>query len=153
LVANEYPSLLSNTIFFVELQAVVDIVVGRLVSPRGIGVSIDHGVVHPAPLSGHRVNDLVPVRTTIDLSAFVSQMDESKLEKVKIQLFLTDLDGWAAVSGFLNLPGAQKPFTNWLDAARTRLAAKINRDGNTPQTLAAAQKLMREAAKGESASP
>jgi hypothetical protein len=81
------------------------------------------------------------------LAVVMSQMDASKLTQVKIELFLTDIDGWQSVDSFLNPPeSAKKPFSrNWLDAERAKLQAKILRDGYTPEHLSEAVALMKKA--------
>jgi len=84
---------------------------------------------------------------SVTLSVVLSQMDPEKLSKVKIDLFLTDLDGWTAVSNFLNQPPPKKPFANWLATERAALAARIARDGYTPALLSEVQKLMNQATK------
>ena len=79
------------------------------------------------------------------LKALIAQIDPAKLEQARVQLFLTDITAWSALADFLGQSTPMKPFANWRAAARARLAAKIKRDGYSPEALAEAQHLMREA--------
>jgi hypothetical protein len=77
-----------------------------------------------------------------------AQLDGGKWAQVKVDLFLSDIAGWEAVTDFLTPPGSpKKTFSvDWLDAARAKLQAKILRDGYTPEHLAEVTALIKKAA-------
>lgn len=90
-----------------------------------------------------------PKTATIVLAA----LNPDKLAKVRIELFLADVEAWSKVVDFLDQepsdpkPGHRRFGTGWLDAARSRLRGRIAREGYSPEALAEAEALMQRAAR------
>lgn len=64
-----------------------------------------------------------------------------KLETLRAILFLADVEGWRDVSPWLDGVGKTG---NWLDAGRSRILARISREGYSPGALEEAKALMQK---------
>ena len=84
------------------------------------------------------------------LKAVVALLDPEKIAAVRVELFLTNIDAWEKLGGFLEVnpapaPGRPRLAGNWLDAARDRLRQMIAKEGYSPAILADAEALMEQA--------